>query len=147
MVWVYKLIFGADKSLLFRTCALIALAQCLTPSQSSMSIYWKKEPLHMVGATFSQVLLLTSTLKSLSQFWFSSSLVCLLYSVQSLSCVWHFAIPWTAAHQAFQSITNSWSLPKLMPIESVMPSNHLIFCHPFLLLPSIFPNIRGFSNE
>ena len=83
IVWVYKLIFGADKSLLFRTCALIALAQCLTPSQSSMSTYWKKEPLHMVGATFSQVLLLTSTLKSLSQLWFSSSLVCLLYSVVS----------------------------------------------------------------
>ena len=55
--------------------------------------------------------------------------------------------PWTAAHQASLSITNSWSLLKLMSIESVMPSNHLIFCHPLLLLPSIFPSIRVFSNE
>ena len=58
-----------------------------------------------------------------------------------------FATPWTAACQASLSITNSWSLPKLMSIESVMPSNHLILCHPLLLLPSIFPNIRVFSNE
>ena len=55
--------------------------------------------------------------------------------------------PWSAAHQASLSITNSQSLPKLMSIESVMPFNHLILCHPFLLLPSIFPNIRVFSNE
>ena len=58
-----------------------------------------------------------------------------------------FSTPWTATHQASLSITNSWSLPKLMSIESVMPSNHLILCHPLLLLPSIFPNIRVFSNE
>ena len=55
--------------------------------------------------------------------------------------------PWTAARQASLSITNSWSLLKLMSIESVMPSNHLILCHPLLLLPSIFPSIRVFSNE
>ena len=55
--------------------------------------------------------------------------------------------PWTAACQASLSITNSWSLLKLMSIESVMPSNHLILCHSLLLLPSIFPNIRIFSNE
>ena len=55
--------------------------------------------------------------------------------------------PWTAAHQASLSITNSQSLLKLMSIESVMPSNHLIFCRPLLLLPSIFPSIRVFSNE
>ena len=55
--------------------------------------------------------------------------------------------PWTAAHQASLSITNSRSSLKLMSIESVMPSNYLIFCHPLLLLPSIFPNIRAFSNE
>ena len=70
-----------------------------------------------------------------------------LSSVQSLSHVWLFATPWTAAHQASLSITNSWSLLKLMSIESVMPSNHLILCHPLLLLPSIFPHIRVFSNE
>ena len=68
-------------------------------------------------------------------------------SVQSLSCVWLFATPWTAAHQASLSITNSWSPPKPMSIESVMPSNHLILCHPLLLLPSIFPSIRVFSDE
>ena len=54
---------------------------------------------------------------------------------------------WTAAHQASLSITNSWSLPKLLSIESVMPSNHLILCCPLLLLPSIFPSIRVFTNE
>ena len=66
--------------------------------------------------------------------------------IQSLSCVWLFATPWTAAHQAPQSTTNSWSLLILMFIELVMPSNHLILCCP-LLLPSIFPSIRVFSNE
>ena len=66
-------------------------------------------------------------------------------SVQSLSRVWLFATPWTAAHQASLSITNSQSLFKLMSMESVMPSNHLILCHPLLLLPSIFPSIRVFS--
>ena len=68
-------------------------------------------------------------------------------SVQSLSCVRLVATPWTAARQASLSITNSWSLLRLMSIESVMPSNHLILYHPFLLLPSIFPSIRVFSNE
>ena len=70
-----------------------------------------------------------------------------LSSVQLLSRVRLFATPWTAAHQASLSITNSQSLPKLMSIESVMPSNHLILCRPLLLLPSIFPSIRLFSNE
>ena len=70
-----------------------------------------------------------------------------LSSVQSLSCVQLFVTPWTAAHQASLSITNSWSLLKLMSIESVMLSNHLILCRPLLLLPSIFPSIRVFSNE
>ena len=68
-------------------------------------------------------------------------------SVQSLSCVWPFATPWTAAHQLFLSFTISQNLLKLMSIESVMPSNHLILCRPLLLLPSIFPSIRVFSNE
>ena len=62
-------------------------------------------------------------------------------SVQLLSCVQLFAIPWTAAHQASLSITKSLSLLKFMSIELVMPSNHLILCHPLLLLPSIFPSI------
>ena len=68
-------------------------------------------------------------------------------SVQSLSRVQLFVTPWTVARQASLSITNFWNLPKLMSIESVMPSNHLILCHPLLLLPSIFPSIRVFSNE
>ena len=67
-------------------------------------------------------------------------------SVQSLSRVPQFATLWTTAHQASMSVINSWNLPKLMSIESVMPSNHLILCCPFLL-PSIFPSIRVFSNE
>ena len=68
-------------------------------------------------------------------------------SVQSLSRVWLSVTPWAAARQAFLSITNSRSLPKLMSAESVMPSNHLILCHPLLLPPSIFPNIRVTSSE
>ena len=66
---------------------------------------------------------------------------------QSLSCIWLFATLWTAVCKASLSITNSWSLLKLMSIESVMPSNHLIFCRPLLLPPSVFPSIRVFSNE
>ena len=68
-------------------------------------------------------------------------------SVQLLSRVQLFATPWTAACQASLSITNSWSLFKLMSVESMMPSNHLILCHPLLLPPLIFPSIRVFSNE
>ena len=67
--------------------------------------------------------------------------------VQLLSCVPLFATPWTEAYQASLSITNSWSLLRLMSMKSVMPSNHLILCRPLFLLPSIFPNIRVFSNE
>ena len=79
-------------------------------------------------------------------FWISEFEV-QMSSVQPLSCVQLFAAPWTAACQASLSITNSWSLFKLMSIKSVMPSNHLILCHPLLLPPSIFPRIRVFSNE
>jgi len=84
-----------------------------------------------------QLLKITTWNKSLGQF----------DSVQSLSRVQLFVIPWTAACQASQSITNSRSSLKLMSIESVMPSNHLIFCHSLLLPPSISPSIRVFSNE
>ena len=70
-----------------------------------------------------------------------------LSSIKSLTHVRLFATPWTAASQASLSITNSWNLPKLISIDSVMPSNYLILCHPLLLLPSIFPSIRVFSNE
>ena len=79
------------------------------------------------------------SLHSSSGGWFTS--------VQSLSREQFFVTPWTTACQASLSITNCQSLPKPMSIESVMPSNHLILCRPLLLLPSIFPNIRVFSNE
>ena len=75
------------------------------------------------------------------------NLLYLIRSVHSLSHVWLFAAPWTAACQASLSISNSQSLLKLTSIELVMPSNHLILCHPLLLLPSIFSCIRVFSNE
>ena len=89
---------------------------------------WDFQPLHCV-----------LTYSALSSVQFSS--------VESLSHVRLFVTWWTAAHQASLCITNSQSLPKPMFIESVMPSNHLVFCHPCLLLPSIFPSIRIFTNE
>ena len=70
----------------------------------------------------------------------------IFHSVQ-FSCIWLFATPWTAARQASLSITNSLSPPKFMSIELVVPSNYLILCCPLLLLPSIFPSVRVFSNE
>ena len=79
--------------------------------------------------------------------WLDCSLLFHFSSVQSLSRVQLFATPWTAGCQASLSITNSQSLFKLMSIQSVMPSSHLILCHPLLLLPSIFPSIRVISNE
>ena len=82
-----------------------------------------------------------------NQFCVGSPSYHLFSSVQSLIRVQLFSTPWTAAHQASLSITNSQSLLKLMSIESVMPSNHLILCLSLLLPPSIFPSIRVFSNE
>ena len=79
------------------------------------------------------------------QIWLALFVIGSFSSAQLLSRVWLFATPWTC--QASLSIINSWSLLKLMSIESVMPSNHLILCHPLLLLPSIFLSIRVFSNE
>ena len=90
------------------------------------------------------IFLLQSTCRSLLNV---SCIFSSISSVQLLSHVRLFAAPWTAAYQASLSITNSRSLLKLMPIESVMPSSHLILCHPLLLLPSIFPSTRVFSNE
>ena len=74
-------------------------------------------------------------------------LLLLLLLLSHFSCVWLFVTPWTVAHQASHSIANSQTLLKIMSIESMMPSNHLILCHPLLLLPPIPPNIRVFSNE
>ena len=84
---------------------------------------------------------------SVKRFPFNKTLSHNISSVQLLSCVQLFATPWTTACQTSLSITNSQSLLKLMSIESVIPSNHLILCHPLLLLSSIFPSIRIFSNE
>ena len=83
----------------------------------------------------------------LKRYQASASLIIHFVSVQSLSRVQLFGTQWTATCQASLSITNSQSLPKPMTIELVMPSNHLILCRPLLLLPSIFPSIRVFSNE
>ena len=80
-------------------------------------------------------------------YWFNYYIFVQFSSIQSLSHVQLFATPWTAACQASLSITKFWSPPKPMSIELVMPSNHLILCHPLLLLPSIFPSIRVISNE
>ena len=80
-------------------------------------------------------------------YWVSITFGMLLSAVQSLSRVRFFVTPWTAAIQAPLSISNSWSLLKLISLKSVVPSNHLILYHPLLLLPPIFPSIRVFSNE
>jgi len=88
---------------------------------------------------------LESESKTHSSFFFLFTAT--ISSVQLLSFVHLFATPWTAAWQASMSIINSWNLPKLMSIELVMPINHLIFFHPLLLPPSIFPRIRVFSNK
>ena len=89
-------------------------------------------------------------MRSQSQTWlcdWQQVIRAVLCCAESLSCVWLFVTPWTAACQASLSITNSQSLLKLMSIDSMMPSNHLILCHPLLLLPSVFPGIRAFSNK
>ena len=80
-------------------------------------------------------------------FFFSFHLTFRISSIQLLICVQLSATSWTVARQVSLSIIKSWSLLKLMSIESVMPTNHLIHCHPLILLPSIFPSIRVFSNE
>ena len=96
-----------------------------------------------------ELILLTWILILLTWIWMNSAELnwTWISSVQSLIRVWLFATPWTGALQVSLAITNSWSLPKFMSIESVIPSNHLILCRPLLLLPSIFPSIRVFSSE
>ena len=92
--------------------------------------------------------ILLKSLSNSSKFWVDAlGFSIYIVVVQSLSCVQLFVIPWTAARQGSLSITNSQSLLKLMSIESMMPSNHLILCHLLLLLPSTFPSIRVFSKQ
>ena len=122
---------------------------------------WKVSSM-LLGKSGRQLLIASEGMKQLGQNWKWYSVVDVsggkskvqcceeeycINSVQSLSRLRLFVTPWTAACQAFVSITNSQSLPKLISIESVMPSNHLILCHPLLFLPSIFPSIRVFSSE
>ena len=109
-------------------------ACCLYPIQSSMGT-------HACSGSRDGIEPKSGRLEGTNRHSFS------FFSVQSLSHVQLFVTPWTAARQASLSFTNSWSLLKLMSIELVTPSNHLILCHPLLLLPSIFPSIRVFSNE
>ena len=94
-------------------------------------------------------ILLNNLINFCFNYWFiwAYSINIQFSSVQLLSCFWLFATPWIAAHQASLSITNSQSSLRLMSIELVMPSSHLILCRPLLLPPSIFPGIRGFSKE
>ena len=106
---------------------LITLYSLLCSASVILTILYSSSPIHS-SASLTLLLVLSS-------------------SVQSLSHVWLFVTPWTTACQASLSITNSQSLLKLMSIKSVMPSNHLILCHPLLLLPSIFSSIRVFCNE
>ena len=110
---------------------------CRILSKSSVS--WKKGELSGIQLDPESFLMLNKIFLYSNHVSFSS--------VQLLSCVLLFATPWTAARQASPSITNSWNQPKPISIESVMPSNILILCCPLLLLPSIFPSIRVFSNE
>ena len=102
-----------------------------------LSSFWQAEKKKIHFEMYQSTLFLTRTANGRSCF----------SSVQSLSCVRLFATPWTAAHQASLSITNSRSLLKLMSIESVMLSNYLILCHPLLFLPSTFLSIGVFSNK
>ena len=122
-----------------------ALVSCIQPG---LVISFTLDNIHVLMLFSWNIAPSPSPTESKSLFYTSVVLTFLYFSpVQSLSCVQLFATPWTAACQASLSITNFWSVPKLMSIESVMPSNHLILCHPLLLLPSIFPSIRVFSNE
>ena len=117
----------------------------VNPNFSSLSDCVIKEKSCKETSTW---VLLTSSDKHIWLFiFYAVSIQKVFSSVQSLSHVQLFVTPWTTACQACLSITNSWSSPKPMSIESVMPSKHFILCHPLLLLPSIFPSIRVFSNE
>ena len=110
------------------------------------SSIWQSTPVFLPGKSHGQrSLVVYIGSQRVGHDW--SELVLQFSSVQSLSRVRLFETPWTAARQASLSITNSWSLPKLMSIGSVMPSNHLILCHPLILLSLIFPSFRVFSNE
>ena len=124
-------------------CSLVFTQTCWKHVHTKTSTQMFTAALFIISLTWKQVRC-PSVSVCINKLWSTQTNE---YSVQLLSCVWLFAIPWTTAGQASLSITNSLTLLKLMSIKSVMPSIHLILCHPLLLLPSIFPNIRVFSNE
>ena len=131
---------------LWETCMFLWMSSIL------VLLCWKLDIMHIIiwqlwksNNPFSLYLL--SLLMKLFIVVFIEDFFIRFSSVQSLSCVWFLVTPWTAARKASLSITNSRSLLKLISLESVMPSNHLILCRPLLRLPSIFPSIRVFSNE
>ena len=109
--------------------------------------YWHEY--ESLNWTEHELILLTWILILFTWIWMNSAELnwTWISSVQSLICVWLFATPWTAALHVSLAITNSWSLPKFMSIESVIPSKHLILCCPLLFLPSTFPNISVFSKK
>ena len=127
---------GTLKSLLQYHSSKASVLQC--------SVFFMVQLSHLYTTTGKTIVLTTQTL---SEKWCFCFLICYISPVQSLSHVWLFVTPWSTAPQASLSITNSWSLHKLMSIKSMMPSNHLILCRPLLLLPSIFPSIGIFPNE
>ena len=139
LIWFFSLFFlmnlanGLSISFILSKNQLLALLIFATVSFVSFSF-------------ISALIFMISFLLLTQGFFISSFSSCFRCSAQ-LSHVRLFATPWIAARQASLSITNSWSSLKFMSIESVMPSNHLILCHPLLLLPSVFPSIRVFSNE
>ena len=119
----------------------------ITNSWSLLTLMYIKSVMQSNYLIFCHPLLLLSSILPSIGVFSNESVLCISSAQFSHSVMSDSAILWTAARQASLSITNSWSLLKLMSIESVMPSNHLIFCHPLLLLPSIFPSIRVFSNK
>ena len=130
----------------FKSCAPIWLGCFFDIKVHKLCVFWREIP---CGCLFAQI---SSIMRFVFLLYLWFPLLCQHFKgefswVQLLSCVWLFVTPWTAACQASLSITNSWSLLKLMFIQSVMPSNQLILCCPLLLLPSIFPSIRVFSNK
>ena len=119
----------------------------IQPPKSSFSIAWSLGPLKKKQKQKQNSSLYFYLIPRRAAVQFSYIYISSVQFSSSLSHVWLFATPWTAARQASLSITNSQSLLKLMPTELVMPSNHLILCRPLLLPPSIFPSIRIFSNK
>ena len=125
----------------FKRINCLVLSLLYNPTLTYAYNYWKNHSLDYMDIYQQSDAFILNTISRLIIPFLSRS------SVHSLSGVQLFVTPWTAAHQASLSITNSGRLPKLMPIVLVILSNHLILCHPLLLLPSIFPSIRVFSNE